>query len=60
MSKKLECPVCGWTCEETKGLFLSMGQGLSGDHCTKCWALWLSLNVPKMEPIAEPTESTND
>lgn len=56
---QLYCPNCGWKCEETKGLYLNI-EGIKGDHCTKCWATWLSNYIPKMQPVQqEPiTEET--
>lgn len=42
------CPVCGWEASEGDGLY-STFEDTAGCYCMKCYAKWVSENVPKME-----------
>jgi hypothetical protein len=52
--KDQRCPVCG---EEYR---TGLGEGLivsispySGTYCLKCWAKWISENIPRCEKISD-------
>jgi hypothetical protein len=43
------CPQCGWEAKEEEGSVKIDIEPYDGVYCLRCWAKWLSENLPKME-----------
>lgn len=49
------CPKCNTTSNGEEGLVVSI-LPFNGIYCIKCWAKWISENIPKMIELRNETE----
>lgn len=54
---KYRCPKCGYTWYEG---IQSIIDGYVGHYCTRCFAKWLSENIPKMYALDEDPAAEED
>lgn len=45
-----KCPVCKWETDGS-GLLVVTIPPYQGKYCMKCWAKWMSVNLPQVKPI---------
>jgi hypothetical protein len=56
------CPVCGDVQNEWGGFLGVTIRPYEGRYCMKCWAKWISENIPKMTKLldADPRHETGE
>jgi hypothetical protein len=60
-AKDLRCPVCGqeYSSSLGGGLCVNGYEPYTGTYCLKCWAKWISENIPRCEEINKRQQATD-